>query len=412
MRLASSTRLALVAALTAAVIALPARAGVLDELRSSISSLWSKKSSKSESAQDAWRRARALKNQSEAVHVRLERTQRAFLAANASYQNIASQTKRTENRIVRTRRQVHVVSARFNRRRILFGRRLSAMQRGGKFSYLQIFLGSRTLSDLTRRAYVFEAVTTRDAELQAALESDRNELQSAHNTLVAQWHQRNELKQAAFKEWLRVASAKAEQQRALYYLNKSRYAQVAYAQEQARSSRELTSMIQSLESRRAEIIGRYEAEEARRAAQGVIEYSDSGSMPNSGGGAGWKLPVNARLSSRYGMRFHPVLHRMKLHTGDDLAAPEGTPFRAAHAGRVMWAGWKTAYGNTIIIDEGNGVTTLYAHASRLNVRAGQPVRRGQYIGNVGSTGWSTGPHLHFEVRKNGVPINPRRFLRR
>ena len=77
----------------------------------------------------------------------------------------------------------------------------------------------------------------------------------------------------------------------------------------------------------------------------------------------------------------------------------------------MWAGWKEAYGNTIIIGSGNGLTTLYAHASRLNVRSGQPVRRGQYIGNVGSTGWSTGPHLHFEVRRNGVPINPTRYLR-
>jgi murein DD-endopeptidase MepM/ murein hydrolase activator NlpD len=101
-----------------------------------------------------------------------------------------------------------------------------------------------------------------------------------------------------------------------------------------------------------------------------------------------------------------------MHTGSDLAAGYGSPIRAARNGRVLWSGWKKAYGNTIIIDHGDGVSTLYGHASRLGVRPGQPIKAGEYIGNVGSTGWSTGPHLHFEVRKNGQPVNPSRYLRR
>jgi murein DD-endopeptidase MepM/ murein hydrolase activator NlpD len=125
---------------------------------------------------------------------------------------------------------------------------------------------------------------------------------------------------------------------------------------------------------------------------------------------GWGVPVGGRISSRFGMRFHPILRRRKMHTGDDLAARYGAPIKAAHNGRVLWSGWKKAYGNTIIIDNGNGVTTLYGHASKLGVRPGQPIKRGEYIGNVGSTGWSTGPHLHFEVRKNGKPINPTPYL--
>jgi murein DD-endopeptidase MepM/ murein hydrolase activator NlpD len=125
----------------------------------------------------------------------------------------------------------------------------------------------------------------------------------------------------------------------------------------------------------------------------------------------WDMPVRGHLSSRFGVRYHPILHRRKLHTGDDLAARYGTPFRAARGGRVLWAGWKKAYGNTVIIDHGNGTTTLYGHASKLAVRAGQPVQAGQYIGNVGSTGFSTGPHLHFEVRKHGQPIDPTPYLK-
>jgi murein DD-endopeptidase MepM/ murein hydrolase activator NlpD len=89
----------------------------------------------------------------------------------------------------------------------------------------------------------------------------------------------------------------------------------------------------------------------------------------------------------------------------------GAPIHAARSGRVLWAGWKKAYGNTIIVDVGNGMTVLYGHASKLGVRAGQPVAAGEYIGNVGSTGWSTGPHLHFEVRKNGKPVDPTSYLR-
>jgi len=111
------------------------------------------------------------------------------------------------------------------------------------------------------------------------------------------------------------------------------------------------------------------------------------------------------------MRFHPVLHRWKLHTGQDIAAPHGAPIRAAHGGVVLYAGWKTAYGNTVIVDIGNSMTVLYGHASRLSVRAGQTVSSGELLGNVGSTGFSKGPHLHFEVRKDGVPVNPLNYIR-
>jgi murein DD-endopeptidase MepM/ murein hydrolase activator NlpD len=127
---------------------------------------------------------------------------------------------------------------------------------------------------------------------------------------------------------------------------------------------------------------------------------------------GWALPVRGRLSSRFGMRYHPILRRRKMHTGDDLAAPYGASFRAARGGRVVYSGWKAAYGNTVIVDNGDGTSTLYGHASRLKVRPGQMVRAGQTIGNVGSTGWSTGSHLHFEVRKNGKPVNPSGYLHR
>ncbi|MDQ3814227.1 MAG: peptidoglycan DD-metalloendopeptidase family protein [Armatimonadota bacterium] len=437
----------------------PAQAGILSRLRQAISSLWGQKSDRQDSAQGARAQASALQQRAETVHDRLERMQQAWLQANENYYNYWRQMKRTEAQIVTTRHRVQIVTARYKRHRKLFGQRLAAMQRTGKLGYLQFFLSARTLSDLTRRSYFFNVLTTRDAALQAAIQQDKQELEQTQNTLMAQWHERNRLQLAANRERLRVASARSEQQRLLYQINHSRYAALSYAAAQEQSAREIEGMIGELMARRSAIIQSYEEQAARRRAyrrfyrryhrrrvarrvtrvryarsfggelkpmpiQEVI-YRDEMVPLDSGGlsdsfdsedghqhSDDWSLPVRGRMSSRFGIRRHPILRRRRMHTGDDLAARYGTPIKAARSGRVLWAGWKKAYGNTVIVDNGDGVTTLYAHASKVGVKPGQPIKSGEYIGNVGSTGWSTGSHLHFEVRKNGKPIDPSPYLRR
>ena len=116
-------------------------------------------------------------------------------------------------------------------------------------------------------------------------------------------------------------------------------------------------------------------------------------------------PVSGRLSSRYGMRWGA------MHHGIDIAVPTGTAVRAAAAGRVSFAGWNGGYGNLVVIDHGNSVETRYAHNSRLVVKVGQQVRRGDIIAYSGSTGRSTGPHVHFEIRQRGQSVNPLNYLR-
>jgi murein DD-endopeptidase MepM/ murein hydrolase activator NlpD len=120
----------------------------------------------------------------------------------------------------------------------------------------------------------------------------------------------------------------------------------------------------------------------------------------------FKPPVSAPMSSGFGTRVHPILGDVRMHAGIDYAVGTGQPIKAAGAGFVVWAGPRGGYGDTVIIDHRNGLATLYAHQSRVNVRLGQKVSPGQVVGFVGQTGLATGPHLHFEVRELGAPANP------
>jgi murein DD-endopeptidase MepM/ murein hydrolase activator NlpD len=122
-------------------------------------------------------------------------------------------------------------------------------------------------------------------------------------------------------------------------------------------------------------------------------------------------PVNVPyLSSSFGWRRHPISGRRSMHEGLDFSAPQGTPIHAASGGVVAVASYQSGYGKTIEIEHGNGLMTRYAHASTIEVKVGDLVEKGQLIGHVGSTGRSTGPHLHFEVRMAGHPLDPRLFL--
>ncbi|HET7599981.1 MAG TPA: M23 family metallopeptidase [Gemmatimonadales bacterium] len=123
------------------------------------------------------------------------------------------------------------------------------------------------------------------------------------------------------------------------------------------------------------------------------------------------MPTQGWLSSAFqSMREHPILHVARPHEGIDVSAPSGSPIEAPAAGRVISAGWEQGYGNTLEIDHGYGITTRYAHTSRILVRVGQRVDRGERIALVGNSGLATGPHLHYEVHVNGRPVNPLRYV--
>ncbi|MEW5822558.1 MAG: M23 family metallopeptidase [Cyanobacteriota bacterium] len=127
-------------------------------------------------------------------------------------------------------------------------------------------------------------------------------------------------------------------------------------------------------------------------------------------GQGLASPTQGRVSSEFGMRNHPISGDRRMHNGIDIAAGAGTRVNSMKQGKVVFAGKQGGYGNLVIIDHGNGLTTRYAHLSSINVRVGDTIAAGQHIGGVGTTGNSTGNHLHFEVRENGKAVNPRNYI--
>lgn len=171
------------------------------------------------------------------------------------------------------------------------------------------------------------------------------------------------------------------------------------------SVKNMTLNGQYLSSTRARIVPEYAVVPGEKPiiAGGVSPASSTNTVS-------FQMPVSGRVSSNFGARFHPVDHKTKFHGGMDIAVPKGTPVGAAAAGEIVYAGWKGGYGNLVIIRHPDGRESRYGHLEKVNVAVGEQVSAGQNIANSGSTGKSTGPHLHFEIREDGVAVDPRKVL--
>jgi murein DD-endopeptidase MepM/ murein hydrolase activator NlpD len=200
------------------------------------------------------------------------------------------------------------------------------------------------------------------------------------------------------------AQAQAERDRVAQLRQEIEPARAEAAQQEAAEQQALDA----IQAQKAQ----YEAE--WNALQAASDYVSS-LLRARGSGGGAAAPCEARpvpgaITSGFGMRYHPILHYYRMHTGVDMAAAYGEPIHACRGGTVVLAGPNGGYGNCVVIDHGGGMATLYAHQSRLAVSVGDHVDAGDVIGYVGSSGMSTGPHLHFEVRLSGNPVDPAPYL--
>jgi murein DD-endopeptidase MepM/ murein hydrolase activator NlpD len=265
--------------------------------------------------------------------------------------------------------------------------RLRYLQRSPASQGLAVLLQSESISDFMRRRRQLKLVYQADQRILAKLTTQAN-LINQQKTAVAQ--QKNEIALIRQELLLQKANYQVEaesQSELVSRLNSDRLALEAAQNQLQRDSRNLETLIQQ----------KVAAAQAKANSRTNIFIRGTGILA---------FPTNAPTSSGFGWRIHPILGYRRFHSGLDFAASYGTKIRAADSGNVIFAGWYGGYGRTVIIDHGNNKTTLYAHASELYVYEGQAVERGQAIAAVGSTGLSTGPHLHFEVRRNGTPVNP------
>jgi murein DD-endopeptidase MepM/ murein hydrolase activator NlpD len=251
---------------------------------------------------------------------------------------------------------------------------------GGGGSVFDLIFSSRSMADFINRSYYFGKVIGRDAVM---IENLREQLET-------------------------MRRAKAELESANVEINNSLYTIQNKKQEIVRSSREQDKIYQSLKSRRLEYEARVRKLEQSSAEIERFIRSRGQTTTVSTGKFIW--PLRGRLTSGFGYRRHPIWGGVSLHTGQDIATAYGSPIAAADSGQVIYSGWWDGYGKAVVIDHGRGYTTVYGHMSRIIVQTGQRIEKGQVIGLVGSTGFSTGPHLHFEIRVNGHPVNPLAYL--
>jgi murein DD-endopeptidase MepM/ murein hydrolase activator NlpD len=253
---------------------------------------------------------------------------------------------------------------------------------GMDVSYLEVLFSATNIRDFLTRYDLLQYVVEQDMNLIDTINKNKRALDIKKNDLEIQK-----------KELLTMREVQEAQRRQL--------------EEQAEQKQEILSNVRV--EKKAYEKALEELERASRELEELIRRSQSGEQLGTGIYT-WPAPGYRSITSSFGMHYHPILKTNKLHTGVDIGAPMGAKIVAADAGKVMFAGWQEGYGQVTIIDHGAGMSTLYAHQSKFAVSSGQSVKKGDVIGYVGSTGWSTGPHLHFEVRVNGTPTNPMSYL--
>lgn len=289
----------------------------------------------------------------------------------------------------------------------------------GKVGYLELLLTSTSIKDFFARQEMIQSIAEHDTELIEYMKEQRDFIEEKKTELKAQRASVEVAKNKLNSRKNDLTKASRDKELAMGRLETDKVALEReidkFNQDSKRVGNQIVAAQKALEAKRAEEARK--AEEAKKAAENNNSNQSSGSQtgsndnPYTGGRMAWPVPGYSRISSYYGYRVHPVLGIPKGHTGIDIPAPTGTPVKAGASGTVIFSGWNGGYGNAVIIDHGNGIATLYGHNSSLLVSVGQKVSTGQAIARVGSTGMSTGPHCHFEVRKNGNTVDPLPWLR-
>jgi murein DD-endopeptidase MepM/ murein hydrolase activator NlpD len=329
------------------------------------------------------REIKKKENQKRTVMSRLYETQRDLTSTQNNLTRNKIKLLDATNDLNETVARLNRTQKQLDRRETLLKSRVIDIYEGEGLDYVNVVLGASNMWSFLTRAYYLQRILDSDAKLIGQIKADKAEIE------------KDKAKQAARVNEISSLQSRLELQR-------NKIAALADSQQQMVDSIEhrkdlIESALNELEAKSREIelqIRRYLS-----TPRGRARYARAFS-------GGLSMPCNGPITSSFGYRVHPITRVYKLHTGVDIAVPYGNSICSAADGEVIMAGWMGAYGYAVVIDHGGGISTLYGHNSRLLVRRGQQVSRGQVIARAGSTGYSTGCHCHFEKRVNGTPVNP------
>ena len=305
------------------------------------------------------------------------------------YSDIQNQINSLEQEIANTDAELVTIEAEYERKDKLLKKRVVAMYEDGDATYLDVLLSSRSLIEFLSNYYMLEQIIELDNNMLDELEKQKNTIE------------KKKAEQEQKKIDLRVAKAKEGQMQIL--MQNQKMLQENYAAKLTNEEKELHDKIEAYKAEQAEI---------ERLIQAAIQWSGNLAIQYKGGVMIWPVGIEGTyITSSYGNRLHPVQGVNRYHDGIDIGnAGFGAPVVAAADGFVTYAGVMGGYGNCVMINHGDGIITLYGHGQEIKTTLGASVKQGDVIMTVGSTGVSTGPHLHFEVRKYGVPVDPIPYL--
>lgn len=337
--------------------------------------------------------------------------------ATALYEERQAALDETLYRINENENKLVEVTNELNARHGVLENRVRDIYINGQISYLDVLFGAKDFGDFLTRMDLLKRVMIRDSELVSEVLAYQTEIKEVGKQLEADKRIQEELADKAAKAMEVKQEKVAKQQALIDLMENDKEVYDRQYDEMMASSAEVERLIHAKEEemRRAAEAARRQAEQEARAAQAgnvdVVEFGEDGGgyvMPSYGGGMIW--PISGPITSEFGWRTHPIFGSARFHSGIDIGGDYGLPIHAAAGGVVIESGWIGGYGNTIMIEHGSGIVTLYGHNESLAVGVGQQVNQGDVIAYCGSTGNSTGPHCHFEVRVGGEPVSPWDYL--
>ena len=323
-------------------------------------------------------------------------------------ETLENEIKKLEKSIQEKAKEIEEKQEDFEKQEKLLRTRMVALYEMGETSYLDVILSSKSITEFISQYYMVTQIAELDTELMEKIEKERKEIEDAKTTLENQKNEIDENKKQKEQKNRELQNKKSERQSKVDKLSADEKSLQAQIDKYDTEMKNIDNQIRKLEEE-----ARKKEEEEKKNQSSNNSSSSSNNSSSSSGKFVWPIPGYTSITSNYGMRLHPIYHVWRLHSGIDVGAPAGAKFVAADDGTVIVAkyGYNGGVGNYVVVSHGNGITTRYYHGTTILVSEGQTVKRGTPVLTVGSSGDSTGPHAHFEVRLNGSPVDPMPYLK-